>query len=130
MGGVPGRELGWETGNEVEVPHGSWLLQHLQPQACSLSQHPQQPIPESSFCVDYEILIACPPRFNCIWESAKLSQYEAAWLPFAPRRTEKLEKQEYKRHIRSKQRVEVGGAGGACGDLRGPMFDPQTHTKS
>lgn len=74
-GGMPGRELGWEAGSEVKVPCCSWLLQHFQPQDFSLRQ---QSITERSLCVDCEILIVCPPHFNCISERAKLSQCRAA----------------------------------------------------
>lgn len=66
-----------------------------------------QSITERRLCVDYKTLIACPPHLNCLPESAKLSQYGAAQLLFAPRRAEKLGKQEGKAHTRNKWKVEV-----------------------
>lgn len=96
------KRAGWKISGVTKL-----LLQHLQLQAFSLCQHPHRSITERRLCVDYEILIACPPHFNCIPEGAKLSQYGAAVLLFSPRRTEKLERQEGKAHTRNKWRGEV-----------------------
>lgn len=111
IGGRPGRELGLESGYEVgaslQLAASAFAATSFTP-----SQHPHQPITERRFGVDYEILIVCPPNFNCISESAKLSQCGAAWLPFTPWRIEKLQKQDCKVHVRKKQRVEVGSSAG------------------